>query len=151
MGGGLHLCLLLLLSSRGLGEEGEGEEEDVVVLHDSWQDATDASDGSSSSSSPVMTMFTAADAVTPPEGGAPDLEAEEDPAVAAGASLPGTRHLQAPITPTWPGRALYEEGLALLASSQGDRLQGWRLIEQVRGCCTAGLGLEKNLWLLHSP
>jgi len=111
MGGGLHLCLLLLLSSRGLGEEGEGEEEDVVVLHDSWQDATDASDGSSSSSSPVMTMFTAADAVTPPDGGAPDLEAEEDPAVAA-------------------GRALYEEGLALLASSQGDRLQGWRLIEQ---------------------
>ena len=51
--------------------------------------------------------------------------------------LPVTCHLSpvtcqapaGPLTP-WPGRALFEEGLALLAASQGDRPQGWRLIQQ---------------------
>ena len=130
-------CLLLLLLVGDEAEAGqqdeqgeqkhEAQEEEVIVVHDSWEDATDETQGEyedPGESSPKMEVFTAADAVTsssgsetsvPPPMPPPGNEAEEtpveDPAVAS-------------------RRTLFEEGLAKITSSTGDKRAGWDLIQQ---------------------
>ena len=130
-------CLLLLLLVGDEAEAGqqdeqgeqkhEAQEEEVIVVHDSWEDATDETQGEyedPGESSPKMEVFTAADAVTsssgsetsvpppmPPPGGETEETPVEDPAVAS-------------------RRTLFEEGLAKITSSTGDKRAGWDLIQQ---------------------
>jgi len=125
-------CLILLLLVGGGAGEHEEEEEEVIVAHDSWRDATDETQEQSSShhtgggdgSTPEMHAFTASDAVTtssgsesslpppqPPPGDGSDETPVEDPSVAA-------------------ARALFEEGLAKITSSSGDKRVGWDLVQQ---------------------
>ena len=136
-----YCLILLLLVGGGAGEQEvdqkhEEEEEEVIVVHDSWRDATDETQDQSSShhtgggedgsSAPEMLAFTASDAVTtstsgsdsglppapqPPPGDGADETPVEDPSAAA-------------------ARALFEEGLAKITSSSGDKRVGWDLVQQ---------------------
>ena len=133
-----YCLILLLLVGGGAGqqeEEGqkhEEEEEEVIVVHDSWRDATDDTQEQSSShqtgdgSTPELHAFTASDAVTTSSGSESNLPpAPQPPPGDAGA---GETPVEDPSTSA--ARALYEEGLAKITSSSGDKRVGWDLVQQ---------------------
>ena len=126
--GSLALLSLLLLVHLGQGEQAEGEEQEqeIITAHETWQEASQASESSledgggsqESSSPPELLQFTAKDAVDPtdPHGifsdpPTPPPAPEEDPEVTA-------------------ARKAFETGLEMLGSSKGDKRAGWELVEQ---------------------
>ena len=134
---GCYCLILLLLVGGGAGEQEEEqnheeEDEDVIVVHDSWRDATDEAQEQSSSrhtaggdgSTPEMQAFTASDAVTPSSGSESSLPPPQPP--------PGDGADETPVEDPLvdAARALFEEGLAKITSSSGDKRVGWDLVQQ---------------------
>jgi len=144
-------CTLLFFLKVTICEEGENEDQDddVIIIHDSWESATDhssesisteSSDPGSSDSNPSSSLpqppevvkFEVEDAIPPPVYTNTE-SSTSDGVTPTSETLSDSSPAEPPIVEdeqTRKGRELYEEGESLLNSPAQDKRPAWNLMEQ---------------------
>jgi len=143
-------CILLFFLKVTICEESENEDDDVIIIHDSWESATDhssesispessdkgSSDNNPSSSlpqpPPEVVKFEVEDAIPPPVYTTPESSTSEEPSPTS-ETLADPSPIEPPILEdeqTRKGRELFDEGESLLNSPAQDKRAAWDLMEQ---------------------
>jgi len=148
----LIYCFLLFFLKVTICEESDGEdkEDDVIIIHDSWESATDhssesisdseSSDKDSSDSNPSslpqpppnIVKFEVEDAIQPPIIPNPEASTSDEPSPTS-ETLPDPSPVEPPVLEdeqTVKGRELFEEGESLLNSPTPDKRPAWDMIDQ---------------------
>jgi len=147
----LLYCFLLIFLKLTICDNNENEdtEDDVIIIHDSWESATDHSSDSLSDAEssdkdssdinpssfqppPKIVSFEAEDAIPSSNIPNPDVTASDESSPTSD-TIPEPSTVEPPVLEdeeTIQGRELFEEGETLLNSPAPDKRPAWDLIEQ---------------------